>query len=271
MGERNFIADESKCIHCGLCVKDCIEYAIEFDENKIPKMTKPEICINCQHCFAICPTGAIAINGKKVENSQEIKKQNPEDILNLIKSRRSDRQYKNENISAEKLTKLKDMLKWVPTGCNYHKLKFSFIDDVEVMNDYRNKVNTALKKVLAEDEELAGKFGSFKDVLFRGEDLIFRGAPHLLVVSNDKNAPCSNEDGVIALSYFEMYAQSMGLGTCWCGFMKTILQIFPEFCQYLEIPEDYDFCYAILFGEKAVNYQRTTQPNEVIIKSVSKK
>ena len=86
MGERNFIADESKCIHCGLCVKDCIEYAIEFDENKIPKMTKPEICINCQHCFAICPTGAISINGKKVENSQEIKKQNPEDILNLIKS-----------------------------------------------------------------------------------------------------------------------------------------------------------------------------------------
>ena len=163
------------------------------------------------------------------------------------------------------------MLKWVPTGCNYHKLKFSFIDDVEVMNDYRNKVNTALKKVLAEDEELAGKFGSFKDVLFRGEDLIFRGAPHLLVVSNDKNAPCSNEDGVIALSYFEMYAQSMGLGTCWCGFMKTILQIFPEFCKYLEIPENYDFCYAILFGEKSVNYQRTTQPDEVIIKSVSKK
>ena len=27
-------------------------------------------CIKCQHCFAICPTGALSIHERKAENSE---------------------------------------------------------------------------------------------------------------------------------------------------------------------------------------------------------
>ncbi len=270
MNNKKFVVDKSKCIHCGLCIQDCIEYAIEFDSNRIPQMTAPDACINCEHCFAICPTGAITYDNNKATSSETINKHNPDTILNLIKSRRSDRKYKNENVNKETMLKLKDMLKWVPTGCNFHSLHFTFIEDIEVMNDFRNIVNERLKKELSENKALSDKFGAFKDILLRGEDLIFRNAPHLLVVSNDKKAPCTQEDGIIALSYFELYAQSLGLGTCWCGFMKTIINAIPEFCDYLEIPKENEFCYAMLFGNKSVNYTRTTIPNDVNIRSINK-
>ena len=92
----------------------------------------------------------------------------------------------------------------------------------------------------------------------------------MLVVSNAVNAPCSKEDADIALSYFELYAQSLGVGTCWCGFADTCMKVFPELCEYMEIPEGYKPEYAILFGPKAVNYSRTIQPEKSPVVSAKK-
>ena len=35
--KKSIAVDEQKCIHCGMCVKDCIVNCLEFDANKIPK------------------------------------------------------------------------------------------------------------------------------------------------------------------------------------------------------------------------------------------
>jgi hypothetical protein len=40
--------------------------------------------------------------------------------------------------------KLKDMLNYVPTGKNNHALHFSFIEDIDVMHEFRAKVNSAI-------------------------------------------------------------------------------------------------------------------------------
>ena len=58
MADLNFKVDEGKCIHCGLCVKDCLSKVINFDENKKPVITVQDRCIKCQHCLSICPVGA---------------------------------------------------------------------------------------------------------------------------------------------------------------------------------------------------------------------
>ncbi len=272
MAELNLKIDESKCIHCGLCAKDCIAAVISMDENKNPKATAPQRCIGCQHCMAICPVGAISIMGKTPDESDKIYAQNPDMTLNLIKSRRSDRQYKNENLDPEKLNKLKNMLNYVPTGCNCRKLHFSFIDDVEVMNEFREHTN---KKIISALEKkpikaVAEAFSNYAKLLLKGEDVIFRGAPHMVVVSNHVNAPCSKEDAIIALSYFELYAQSMGVGTCWCGLGDSCMKLFPELCEYMGIPDGYKPEYAMLFGPKEVNFARTTQPDNVSIFSAKK-
>ncbi len=272
MQNTNFKVDVEKCIHCGLCAKDCIAKIIELDENKVPQMTKPERCLGCQHCLAICPVGAISVCGKNPDDSDKIYTQNSDMILNLIKSRRSDRNYKQENVDKEKMDKLKDMLSWVPTGCNFHGMNFHFIDDIEVMNEFREHVNTKLINALTQKpiKAVAENFSHYTKALINGEDIIFRGAPHMLVVSNSVKAPCSKEDAIIALSYFELYAQSMGLGTCWCGLAQTCMMLFPELSEYLEIKDGYQSSYVMLFGAKDVNYSRTTQNEKSPVISAKK-
>ena len=273
MKELNFKVDEQKCIHCGKCVEECIVSVLSMNENSIPKTVNEKNCIGCQHCFSVCPVGAISIFEKKAEDSDKIYSQNPDMILNLIKSRRSVRKYKQENVDAETMNKLKDMLKWVPTGCNYHRLHFSFIDDIQVMNKFRDHVNNKIINALTKTpiKAVADKFGAYTQAFIKGEDVIFRGAPHMLVVSNSLKAPCLPEDPIIALSYFELYAQSLGLGTCWCGYGQMCMRLFPELSEFLEIPEGYRSGYVMLFGPKDINYPRTTQPIDCIINSVKDK
>lgn len=272
MTDINFVVDESKCIHCGLCKKDCISKIIKMDDNKNPFIKNSERCIKCGHCIAVCPVGAISILNKKPEDSEQIYVQNPDMVLNLIKSRRSIRHYKNENVDKQTLDKLKDMVKWVPTGVNAHKLHFSFIEDVDVMNELRGYVNNKILRALTKKpiKAVTEKFAPYLNALERGDDIIFRGAPHMVVVSNSIKAPCANEDSIIALSYFELYAQSLGLGTCWCGYAHMVIKMFPELCDYFGIPEGYQAGYVMLFGNKDINYSRTTQPEECEITIVDK-
>lgn len=261
-----------KCIHCGKCIKDCMGKALKFNDNNIPELDEKR-CIKCGHCLAICPTGALSIMGKNPENSG-LPNNFPgaNQMLNLIQSRRSIRYYKNENIDKELMEKLKNMLNWVPTGVNNHKLFFSFIDDVEVMNEFRNYTNGKMLNTLKNPilKHLAGKFERYKKAFLRGEDIIFRGAPHMIVVSTPIDAPCADVDPIIALSYFELYAQSLGIGTCWCGIADAMIRMFPELCETLEIPNGYKVGYAMLFGMPDVKYERITQPESYQMISVKK-
>lgn len=266
-----FEVNKEKCIHCGLCIKDCSACALSFDENNVPQIDESR-CFKCQHCMAVCPVGALSVCGKNPENSDAIWQQNPDNILNLIKSRRSVRHYKQQNLDFEKMQKLKEMLKFVPTGCNNHRLHFSFIDDIEVMNEFRGYVNGKILDALTNKtiKPLVEKFGRYSKRFLDGEDIVFRTAPHMLVVSTPVDAPCADIDPTIALSYFELYAQSMNVGTCWCGLGKFCLLVLPELSEYLQVPQGYKASYVMLFGEPDVKFARTVQPEEVKIVSVKK-
>lgn len=271
--ELNFKVDENKCIHCEKCVKDCISHIIHFNAEKFPHVLKEDEkkCLKCQHCLAICPTGAISVFDKKAENSEPCNNYpNVEQLENLIKSRKSFRQYRHENLPQETMQKLKNILKYVPTGCNSHKLHISVIEDVEVMDRFRNRTNNTIKKILLSTKvsALSKKFQHYKNEFLNGDDVIFRGAPHMIVVSTPIDTPCANVDPIIALSYFELYAQNLGVGTLWCGFAQICLKLIPELCEFLEIPDGYKPGYVMLFGATDVKYQRTTQPEEYKITTV---
>jgi len=265
--------DEAKCVHCGMCVKDCIVHCLELnEESKIPQFEKGKECncIKCQHCLAVCPTGALSIWGKNPDDSADIGSINSDELLSLIKSRRSIRHYKPENLDSERMNKLKDMLKYAPTGVNFHKLHFAFVDDIEVMDNIRNHVNTKLVDVLTNPvvKKTHPHIASLRGAIADGHDVVFRGAPHMVIVSVPADAHCKKEDPLIALSYFDLYAQSMGVGTLWCGFAYYCFKMFPELSEYIEVPDGYRVAYAMLFGVPDVKYTRSTQPDEYNITSV---
>lgn len=262
MTELNFLLDKDKCIKCGLCTKLCGFSAIEPSEEGYPECKDEKSCIMCQHCFASCPTGAISILGKKSENS--IKKEafvDPENMLNLIKTRYSCRNYKDENVSEQTIAKLKEMLAYVPTGCNNHGLHFSIIEDKEFMKSFTERALTILKQRL-KFIPVFGALKKYKQRILKGQDIIFRGAPHMIVVSAPKNAPCKAYDPIIALSYFEIQANSMGLGTLWCGFAHALIKMFPEIQKKLNLPKTHELSYVMLFGYPKYNYARSVQREE---------
>jgi len=255
----DFKVDKEKCIKCGLCAADCNVRAIDFDGQGFP-VANEDKCFECQHCFAICPVGAISIFGNNPAVAHSAKDfAKAEEIENLMKFRRSVRRFKRENIDGEKLEKLKDILNWTPTGRNNRGLHFAFVEDIEVMDSLRGQTYNCLKKKL-ESENPPKEILLRKEALLGGADFIFRAAPHMVVVSVDKEAPCKEIDPVIALSYFEIYAQSMGVATLWCGLGYWFLPYCDEVMARFEIPNNYEIAYVMMFGNPAVDYKRSIVP-----------
>jgi hypothetical protein len=91
--------------------------------------------------------------------------------------------------------------------------------------------------------------------------IFFRSAPHALIVSASPESPCGPEDVTLSLAYFELLAQSAGLGTVWWGYFKLCLTAVPELRSLAGIPEDHA-CYAMLFGIPSIKFARTTQKEE---------
>ncbi len=264
---KKITVDNDKCIHCGMCIKDCLVCALDFDESKHPKYTEigQNNCVACQHCMAICPVGALSFGDKKPADSMEVGYGNSEELLQLIKSRRSYRKYKNESVAKEKLDKIIDMLNYPPTGENKDNLHFSIVETKEKMEEIRRVTYERISSL----QNHSPLFKMAKDAYENGNDIIYRGASSMVAVGIDKNntvAGCETADPIIALSYLDLYAQSLGLGTLWCDFALMFANQIPEVYSLLEIPDNYTLDYILLLGIPAVKYKRTTQSDKAHIK-----
>lgn len=264
-----FTVDASLCTHCGLCANDCAARIIEQEGDSLPSIApdKEENCIKCQHCLAVCPTGAISILGKNPMDSRllsSISIPSFKQMDGFVRSRRSIRHYKDENVDPDLIDSILKSLAHVPTGCNAQELTFNVIDDKAVMHRFSDRLVTALLDAAANhtsEHPFLMQVGQLPREAIAG--IVFRGAPHALIVSAPKDAPCAREDVALSLAYFELLAQSAGLGTVWWGFLRVTMAIVPEMKSILGIPDDHEY-YSMLFGLPAIEYARTTQKEDTV-------
>jgi nitroreductase/NAD-dependent dihydropyrimidine dehydrogenase PreA subunit len=268
-----FTVNKKLCTRCGLCAADCPARIILQEGQALPSIRPDQEaqCLQCQHCLAICPTAAISILGRYPENSLPLSTDSfprLDQMTRFVRGRRSIRQYKDENVDPALIKTLLTTLANVPTGVNNRALTFAVIDDKAVMQRLREKVLAALAE--------AGKSGRiperFKYLLDAPPayyehkvDIIFRGAPHALVVSAPPDAPCPGEDVALTLAYFELLAQSARLGTVWWGMFKMFLEILPDLKPLFGLPPRHRYYYGMLFGIPAIRYPRTVQRDDAAI------
>ncbi len=261
----NFTIDVETCIGCGQCASDCPAMIIGM-ETGIPSIANDleQYCIRCMHCLAICSEGSVSIlgygpqDGTPLPPEQPIK---PQQLETLIKGRRSVRNYQDKNVDSALIDKLLEVAGHAPSGHNDRGLLFTVVDDKGVLFDLREAAVTGLETLIKE-ERLPEGMEMFVDIIqawkTAGTDILFRSAPHLLLVSAPEENASPLQDCLIALSTFELYAQSHGVGTIWNGLATlTISELVPALRQRLGIPEDHQIGYAMGFGLPAINYHRT--------------
>lgn len=271
----SFEVDKQRCTTCGSCVADCPAMIIAM-ENGYPAIApeKEASCYKCQHCLAICPTGAVSILGLKPIASSPLSGgyPDPAKLETLIKGRRSIRRYKNENLDPELLQRLLEVAWHAPTGMNTRQVRFTVVDDKDKMAALREEVMAGLTR-LVRNNALPEGMQFYADFITMWEknkfDVIFRGAPHLLIASVPKRVASPMPDCLIALSYFELFAQANGVGTVWNGLAKwAINDLLPETRVRLGIPDDHLIGYVMAFGKPAVHFARTVQHGPAIIHRV---
>jgi nitroreductase/NAD-dependent dihydropyrimidine dehydrogenase PreA subunit len=261
----NFKVQEDRCTRCGLCVSDCPSRVIEQHGDDVPFVSAENEanCVECQHCLAVCPTGAVSVLGLNPDDSLPVSPEvwpRLDQMTHLIRGRRSVRKYVDRNVDRQLIDSLLATVAHSPTGINNRLLTFTVLDDKDKVHRLREKVMAALVKAMKEGRiprQYAYVEKAISAYAEHQYDAIFRGAPHVLIVSAPANSPCPT-DVPIALSYFELLAQSAGLGTVWCGLIKLAFESVPELKSLVDLPPDHHY-YAMLFGHPAIRYARTVQ------------
>lgn len=263
MNKLEFIVDKDKCIRCGACIEDCVANVLGW-QNNLPAVIpeQEESCIQCQHCMAVCPTAALSIFGLNPEKSMSVKESEwptMEQMEKLMRGRRSTRKYRQESVDADLLDRIMTTLCYSPTGRNERKLNFTVIENRESMKYLLDNIVKMVMKKGNDGSEIGSLIYRIAEKYAdNGDDVLFRHAPNLLIAWNDPPASCDHEDVIISLSYFELLAMSAGLGATWCGYMKIVVERFPELYTLLEIPRGAYF-YTMLFGYPDIRYPRAVQ------------
>lgn len=262
----NFKLNRDKCTSCGLCVADCPAGIIaSVDEAPWIAPENEPACFRCQHCISICPTGAISILGLKPGDMAPLRgfKPDAEQLSLLMRGRRSIRRYRRENVDRAVMDDLLAVASSAPSAKNERKVLFTLVDDLEVMDRLREETYSRIEKLAASGNTPPG-YEFFADFVKlwkdEGVDVIYRGAPHLIVASAPRGSVSPAADTMIALTYFELYAAALGLGAVWVGYARHVLAtIVPQLSGMLGVPPENVIGHAIAFGSPAVSYARAAR------------
>ena len=264
--------DLAKCTRCGFCSEVCPSGIIRVNENG-PELLAPKACIKCGHCVAVCPTAALD-HTRNPLSKQLIRSTNlsisPEMAEQFLRSRRSIRAYKSEKISQETILRLLNVARMAPSGGNSQGVSFLVLSDATVLKQISATVVDWLEEQIrigvSWTKPYAGMAKIYRET---GYDVVLRGAPHLLLSLAATGNPIGRDNGRYALTYAELFATSLGLGSCWAGFFE--MAAFAQYHPLLEligVPDGKTITGAIMLGVPKHQYQRMAERNplEVIFK-----
>lgn len=268
-----FTVNEDKCIKCKACVSECPVMIIELsDPGSVPTPIDGAdmMCINCGHCLAVCPRGALTHRDVKPEECIPIRQEwisFPERVENYMCARRSIRAYSRKPVERDVLGKLINISRYAPSGHNGQPVNWLVIHSSDEVNQVAGAVIDWMKYLVKEGEPMAQAFGAetLIGVWEAGIDIICRSAPHLIVAHASAQNPMAQTDCTIALSHLELAAPAFGLGGCWAGFAQIAAKMWPPLQDILGLPEGNITQGMMMLGYPKYKYYRLPQRKEAQI------
>lgn len=243
------LIDTDLCTGCGECVRVCSKETISLQAGKA--VVTGTACMACDHCAAVCPTGAVTVASLSKEALQ-LETIAADDhwlphgefdtvqLFRLMRSRRACRNYRDKPVP---LSLLQDLVKIgisAPSGSNCQQWTFTLLPSRtgvlslgRTIGNFFKKLNKTVEKawlrnlmVLFGRRELQAYYHDYyldikekiREFETGGRDFLFWGAPAVMVIGTTPGASCPKEDALMATQNILLGAHSMGLGTCPIGF-----------------------------------------------------
>lgn len=291
------VIDQELCTGCGLCVRVCPDETIGLVDERAEVIG--DQCFQCGHCLAVCPVGAISVAALDpaalVFKTFTLDQRwlpwgefDPALLVRLLASRRSCRNYLPQPVSRDLLLDLVKAGTTAPSGTNSQQWTFTILDKREQVERLggaiagffiklnRQATNPLLRLLAAIFlKDALGKYyrsyyraieQGLKKWRDEGRDLLFHGAPALIVVGSGPGASCPAEDALLASQNILLTAHAMGLGSCLIGYAVAALERQPDLKKILGMPASEQVYAVIALGFPGEKYQRMAGRKAALIR-----
>jgi nitroreductase/NAD-dependent dihydropyrimidine dehydrogenase PreA subunit len=265
------VIDLEKCTRCLKCEKDCPALAITIETGEIS-----DACIHCGHCVAICPEMAVKPDFGDIFPLQ-LHSVNPEDFRSLTAGIRTCRSYQSKEIPDDVLRELVENMKHYPSSSNARPIQITIVrskEKVKLLNDLAaeslirmfslitSPPISLLIRIFAPSlniKKLKRYKESFVELKKTNDSLICHHAPAVLLFHGKASKTGMLEaDANIWATYTSIYANTMGLGTCFNGFIVKAMGKKSKLNTQFNVPANHQVYASLLIGYPKVKYKNET-------------
>lgn len=266
--------NEDKCSECMLCVRDCVMGVWRVIDGKSTP-ADIDLCNCCSHCIAVCPSDAISHDHLKKEQISGVNRKNlnPDVYRDIVISRRSTRQFKNEPVPREIIERIIDVARYAPTASNNQNVGYIVITDKRLIEETAGKLFGLGKYLYSKTKKGIGRLfvnmtGLSKNRYLRvmnyaqeqnsqnSRDFVLHNAPVLILIHAPK-IPFASDNCNIAATTIINYAHALGLGTCFIGMIVLALRFSGSLRKKLGVPENRKVYAGLVMGYPAYRYANT--------------
>ncbi len=170
------------------------------------------------------------------------------EILDIIHSRRSTRNFTERQIEEEQLETLLEAAVWAPSGGNNQSWLFTAIQNKEILLKLNELVREGFQH-WTPDDDYPGKLGARASAQRESYNFYYH-APTVIIASNKPNYENAMADCALGLENIFLAAQSLGLGSCYLNQLHWLRNDpgIREFLSGLGIPKEHTICSAAAIG-----------------------
>ncbi len=274
------IVDIKSCTKCKACVNECNYYDFDSDTLSINDEAD-EFCIECGKCAAVCPVNAIKLKIHKDEILKDVPTEEYlssfESLSNLLRIRRSRRQFKDITVPKELIEKILNVAgRYSATAKNEENVYFTIVQDREKLNRLSNEINNQIKEIIEtfEDphkrktletsfppqfvsslEEIIPFFKRMLKRIERGREEWHWDA-EIIIIHSPEASLALKENCSLAACQIMLAAETLGLGTCSLGYMTFFFSILRSIRKIVELPINHIVGYTLAIGYPKAHYYR---------------
>lgn len=259
------------CTQCMKCVKDCPSNAIDIKSGVIA-----ETCIHCGHCVAICPESTILPDTGKIK-ALEPSTIEPADFEKLTAGLRSVRYYLKKEVSDDTIQLLIENMKHYSSASNARPVEVTVIrtpEKIQFLND--QTAHTLLKtfklvtspliytllKIGTPSMNIAG-LKKYKDSFIKKQrsnsSMVCHHAPVVMLFHGPiSKFSLTEADAYIWATNTTLYAKTLGLGSCFIGFIVKAMERNKTLKAAMNIPANHKVYAALVLGYPKVSYKNET-------------